>query len=60
MNWIDYVIFVSVIFTTIIGLWRGFVYEIIAFIIWIAAFAIAAVVIKIGRKRKAAALVIAS
>ncbi|MBB6183762.1 membrane protein required for colicin V production [Oleiagrimonas soli] len=41
MNWADYVVLGVIALSVLIGLWRGFVSEVMALVIWIAAFWVA-------------------
>lgn len=41
MNWADYIILGAVALSVLIGLWRGFVAEVLALLIWAAAFWVA-------------------
>ncbi|HRD67660.1 MAG TPA: CvpA family protein [Candidatus Competibacter sp.] len=41
MNWADYFIIIIIALSTLIGLWRGLLREVVSLATWIAAFAIA-------------------
>jgi membrane protein required for colicin V production len=41
MNWIDYTILAVLGFSVLVGLWRGLVSEVLALVIWVAAFWVA-------------------
>lgn len=41
LNWVDHIILAIIVLCVIVGLWRGFVREIIALLLWALAFCVA-------------------
>lgn len=41
MTWFDYTVFIIVVWSVLLGWWRGFVYEILSLLGWVAAYVVA-------------------
>lgn len=41
MTWFDYTVFIIAVWSVLLGWWRGFVYEVLSLLGWVAAYAVA-------------------